>query len=166
MRNFVLLTLMLLPMILFAQKKNDSLVTSIGWVIHKGDIIKTGIGSMDNGRFAFIQVSQATQGLGGNPHLPANEANKEFKIFKIKVFRGKQIPVITYKNTTFSGRWDVNIEGAIAKGEIIVPEQYRQSSPAPAPSKADELAKLKKLLDDGVLTKEEFEKEKGKILER
>jgi len=33
-------------------------------------------------------------------------------------------------------------------------------------SKADELTKLKKLLDDGVLTKEEFEAEKKKVLER
>ena len=32
-------------------------------------------------------------------------------------------------------------------------------------SKADELSKLKKLMDDGVLTKEEFEAEKKKILE-
>ena len=33
-------------------------------------------------------------------------------------------------------------------------------------SKADEIAKLKKLLDDGALTKEEFEAEKKKILDK
>jgi hypothetical protein len=33
-------------------------------------------------------------------------------------------------------------------------------------SKADELAKLKKLMDEGVLTKEEFEAEKKKILDK
>lgn len=40
------------------------------------------------------------------------------------------------------------------------------SNAAVEPSKADEIAKLKKLLDSGTLTAEEFETEKKKILEK
>jgi hypothetical protein len=46
-----------------------------------------------------------------------------------------------------------------AQSNITAP----QSSPAPA-SQADELTKFKKLLDDGVLTREEFDKKKAQIL--
>ena len=34
------------------------------------------------------------------------------------------------------------------------------------PSVADEIAKLKKLYDDGILTKEEYEAQKKKLLEQ
>jgi len=42
---------------------------------------------------------------------------------------------------------------------------YNQSSPTQIITKSDELRELKKLLDEGILTQEEFEAEKKKILE-
>jgi len=165
-----LFTLLLIaaPLFSVAQKKNDSLVTSIGWVLHQGDTITLGIGSMPDGRYKFVQTSESGT-LVGDGHLSNRYSGKTFEIFKIKVFRGRQVPVIKYgnpKNKIMGQRWDIEIEGAITSGEINVPEQYRKEKPhTPAISRADELTKLKKLLDDGVLTKEEFEAEKKKILD-
>ncbi len=158
--------MMVMPLLCFSQKKNDSLVTSIGWVIRQGDYIQLRNGTMDNGRFKFIQSPEAVGGSSALSHLPNKFGNKKYKVTKIKIFRGSQIPVISIgKIMGFENRFDVEIEGAISSGEIIVPEEYRKSQSATGPSKADELAKLKKLLDDGVLTKEEFEKEKKKLLD-
>jgi hypothetical protein len=48
---------------------------------------------------------------------------------------------------------------------LVTQAQAGQPSPQAAPlSQADELAKFKKLLDDGVLTREEFDRKKAQIL--
>ena len=44
------------------------------------------------------------------------------------------------------------------------PGAFRQNAPHPAPSPADELGKLAELRDRGVLTSEEFERAKAKVL--
>lgn len=164
MKRLLLLIILFVSIQSFGQTKNDSLVTSIGWVIKQGDVLKLGIGSMDNGNFAFISASEAAQ--LGDGKLTHRFANKEYEVYKIKVFRGRQIPVIKLSNLLGIGnRMDVEIEGAIKSGEVIVPEQFRKKKESTPPaSVADELAKLKKLYDDGILTKEEFEAQKKKLL--
>lgn len=167
MRSIISIFILLMPAMIFAQRKNDSLVTSIGWVINKGDTITLGLGSMPDGGYKYIQISEAAS--FGDEHLSNRYSGKSFEVFKIKVFRGRQVPVIKYGNSKLLGqRWDVEIEGAIANNEIVVPEKFRKKQDAPpaSASKADEIAKLKKLLDDGALTKEEFEAEKKKILNK
>ena len=47
--------------------------------------------------------------------------------------------------------------------KIVVPTTQRQSNNNGS-SKVEQLRELKKLLDEGFLTKEEFDNEKGKIL--
>jgi hypothetical protein len=51
------------------------------------------------------------------------------------------------------------------KQTIIVPAAPEKSLIERAKNKADQLREMKKLLDDGILTQEEYEKEKTKILE-
>jgi hypothetical protein len=46
----------------------------------------------------------------------------------------------------------------------LIDKPHETNSVAPQMDKYDELEKLKKLLDEGVITKEEFEQEKAKIL--
>ena len=63
----------------------------------------------------------------------------------------------------------VNIDEAIAKGEIINPYDKSKISAEESKStkdldKYDKLKKIKDLYDSGALTKEEFESEKAKIL--
>lgn len=150
----------------FAQKKNDSLVTSIGWVIKQGDYLELANGTMDNGRFKFVQTSEALGGGSALSHLPNRYGTQRYRVTKIKSYRNNQIPVIVLNKTMgIENRFDVEIEGAIKSGEVIVPEQFRKKEPVSQPaSVADELTKLKKLYDDGILTKEEFEAQKKKLL--
>ena len=59
------------------------------------------------------------------------------------------------------------IDDALATGEVIDPtkknmENNKQNTTG---SKADKLRELKELFDEGILTQEEFDKEKKKILE-
>ena len=69
--------------------------------------------------------------------------------------------------------YEVDIDNAIAAGEVVIPEEFKQKdkvhqieAKGTAVSVADELLKLKKLLDDGILTKDEFEAERKKILQK
>jgi hypothetical protein len=72
-------------------------------------------------------------------------------------------------------RYVIDIENAIEAKELDVPKEYAIAEKKPeAPSVtvkqeisvADELTKLKKLYDDGVLTKEEYEAQKKKLLDK
>lgn len=53
----------------------------------------------------------------------------------------------------------------MALGNTMVRE-IQNTTASPATSKADQLRELKKLLDDGILTQEEFDSEKKKILDK
>ncbi|MBD2755082.1 SHOCT domain-containing protein [Spirosoma sp. BT704] len=64
-------------------------------------------------------------------------------------------------------RYLIEVENALESSEIILPVRYRknvnQANPAPI-SVADELLKLKQLLDAGALTQDEFNQQKKKLL--
>lgn len=63
--------------------------------------------------------------------------------------------------------YEIDIENAINTGEVessgIKNDKNKSSNNF---SVADELSKLKKLFDDGVISKEEFDEQKKKLLER
>jgi hypothetical protein len=59
------------------------------------------------------------------------------------------------------------IKEGIEKGKLDVKNSQREAAPAPSSSSsslADELKKLKELMDVGVITHEEFEQQKRKML--
>ncbi|QDZ64486.1 hypothetical protein EVD20_21280 [Elizabethkingia bruuniana] len=63
--------------------------------------------------------------------------------------------------------YEVDIENAIKSGEIILPDEFMpqsQSQNLSNESKYDKLKKIKELKDSGVLSEEEFQKEKEKIM--
>ncbi len=65
--------------------------------------------------------------------------------------------------------WGRNFYDRTARHEISVHENFEDKTARPAVSqgsdKYDDLLKLKKLLDEGVITKEEFERKKAEILQ-
>jgi hypothetical protein len=107
--------------------------------------------------------------------LPRNMAGHKGKVVKI-VTRGNKRIGITYEPlVTFgSGRYEIDVDNAISSGEIVVPDEFKPKPKVATTvvevkqqvSVADELIKLKKLYDDGVLTKEEYEAQKKKLLEK
>ena len=67
-------------------------------------------------------------------------------------------------------RYEIDIENAINVGEVNLPGMARNqkniNTADSGLSIADELIKFKKLKDDGVITEDEFQKQKEKLLNR
>lgn len=162
-----------------AHMVGDSLVTASGFKIGDNQKLKVGIGSTPDGDFKFIRVSSTSvwaaygndrNAVNSYNSLPRNSAGHELKVIRFDKRGNKRMGYVVYPIvTTGNLRWEVDIDNAITSGEIVVPDQYKAKSKAslsstPPLSVADELMKLKKLYDDSVLTKEEYESQKNKLL--
>jgi hypothetical protein len=164
---------------------DDTLFTTSGYKIIVGQEINIGTGTTPDGDFKFIRRNSTGFGTlmlmtDNNSYnksqlsLPRNVAGHKGKVVKF-VTRGTRKTGFTYEPliTFGSGRYEIDIDNAIASGEIIVPDEFKPKLKTATTvevkqqlSVADELVKLKKLYDDGVLTKEEYEGQKKKLLEK
>lgn len=185
--KYILLAL-LFPFSLAAQSNDlpkiikDTVFTTSGYNIYEGQEIKVGIGSMPDGDFKYIRTNSAsifnyTSSTGYNGL--ANQANSfarrnsglKFKIKSVDQ-RGNKKHGYVYYAKIGSGpvNYEIDIENAIASGEIATPAEFKKSTGqiviTQQFSLADELTKLKKLYTDSVLTKEEYEVQKKKLLEK
>lgn len=156
----------------FPQK--DVYQCNSGWLLHKGDVIELGKGSMPDKSFAFVKSAQNGVAL----FLEDNETRERKLGFQYNNAKGLIKDFYVYGNKKIGYyiiarlkvgqlRQDLYIENAIEAGEIKVPEQYAKKNDeigSPSQSKADEIKKLKELVDSGALTKDEFDAEKKKIL--
>lgn len=158
--------------------KKDTLYTSSGFKIADGQDVKLGRGSLPNGDFKYITISSTSWLTAGDGKQEAVGRKWNGHLFKVKKFRkeGSKKRGYTYYLVLGGGNivnYECDIESAIATGEIDVPDQFKpQSQQAQIvqikqeTSIADELAKFKKLYDEGVLTKEEYEAQKKKLLDK
>lgn len=162
---------------------NDTLFTKSGYKIVIGDKVKIGTGSTPDGDFKFIRRNSTGFGTAlimtndnsynkSQLSLPRNMAGYNAEVVKF-VVRGTRKIGFRYEPlvTLGSGRYEIDLENAIASGELIVPDEFNPKLKSKVDSKqqlsvADELTKIKKLYDDGVLTKEEYEALKKKLLEK
>jgi len=164
----------------------DTLFTTSGYKIVVGQDINLGTGSTPDGDFKFIRRNSTGFGTmmvmtDNNSYnksqlsLPRNMAGHKGKVVKIVTRGNKKIgktyePLVTFG----SGRYEIDVDNAIATGEIVVPDEFKPKPKTTTTvvevkqqvSVADELTKLKKLYDDGVLTKDEYEAQKKKLLEK
>lgn len=157
---------------------NDSLYTSSGMIIGKGQKVKLGIGTMPDGDFKFIRINSSSIFFNNevryyNSDFNANAANsmnrrqsgKEFTVVKIEK-RGNESHGYTYYAVVAGmPRYEVDVENAIAAGELINPSKNTKGE-AIEFSIADELSKLEKLVNEGVLTNDEFVAQKKKLLNK
>ncbi len=156
----------------------DSLFTASGFKIGEGQMLKVGVGSTPDGDFKFIWVSATSffaansrnrGNSNGSNSLSRSFAGHELKVVRFDKRGSKKTGYVMYPIVTpGGGRYEVDIDNAINAGEIVVPAEFVRSKQAnqisPPLSVADELIKLKKLLDDGVITQAEFDAQKKKIL--
>jgi hypothetical protein len=159
---------------------NDTLITSIGWKIVIGKDIKTGYGSLPNGDFKTIGMNDgANIFFAANGDMPVQSIGKAWcnRLFSVKKFKKEGSDKRGYKyfviiNGGTMSRFKCDIEQAIVSNEVLVPDEFK---PKPKPlvvevkqqkSVADELLKLKSLLDQGILTKDEYEAQKKKLLDK
>ncbi|UFH52515.1 SHOCT domain-containing protein [Spirosoma sp. KNUC1025] len=148
-----------------------------GWVIKTGDTLQLGRGSMFDKAFAFIYVNPQSffsandyNGRKVKEYLPSLYADKRVVIKDIKSIGTKRSGYTAVIIGSVGGikRYMIEIDNAIEAGELLPPVEFRQAysqpSQPPSFSVADELIKLKKLMDEGVLSKDEFEAQKKKLL--
>ncbi len=156
--------------------ENDSLFTGSGMVIGKGQKIKLGLGTMPDGNFKFVRINTSsifhnTEITNYNSGFNANSANsmnrresgREFSVKRLEKRGDENHGYRYYLVLAGMPRYEVDIENAIASGEVEVPAKFRVASAAGL-SIAEELTRFKKLLDEGALTAEEFAIQKKKLL--
>ncbi len=149
---------------------NDTLYTSSGYKITVGQEIKLGPGTKDNGDFRYITASRSVFSMPNTrqPSLRRTAAGHTAIVKRLKAEGNSRIGHVYYIIFGIGEpvNYECDIEDAISAGEIVVPDKYKIRSNAAQPASiADELAKLKKLYDDSVITKQEFEAQKKKLLD-
>ncbi len=154
----------------------DGYQTSIpGWVVKNGDTLNLGKGSLPNKDFAFLYENPASFGattrVNGRVvrnYMINNYAGSKVVLKDLNIFGSKRMGFSVYAIAgvgTFT-RYYVELDNAIEAGEILPPAEFRQftTSSKPATSVADEIFKLKQLLDAGALTQAEYDAQKKKLL--
>lgn len=179
----LLFILTVFPMIVSAQDSTlprivkDTLFTTCGYKIVEGSDIKLGVGSLPNGDFKYIAISAGSWANLMDQSMSKSGIGRRYNghLLRVKRFRkdGNKKHGYVYNLIVGGGNianYDCDIESAIASGEVVVPDEYK-AKPAQTTivqqsgsSPADELKKLKELLDAGAITQGEYDSTKKKIL--
>lgn len=191
----LLLLLLLCPFLSTAQKimprfENDTVFTSIGYKIYKGQVLHLSTGTSEAGYFRFIKFHSS---------MSRNDSyilqNSSILVNKLKAFKNNELDnsnirvlgKVTYKDGK-QAEIDIlmNFEKAIEShdgqpAELTVPEELitkhvetiteeikKQITPGEIKKilVADEIKKLFDLFKQGALTKDEYEAQKKKLLDR
>lgn len=166
-KNILIALLVLAPFIASAQKLKEYKASN-GITYHPGDTIRVGLGSMPDGNFKYMQINQLIPGPPDPRRNNGMTARKDMsgsgyvikKIQNVRQMAGGGKAVITIR-TGGLPTCDIWIEEAIAVCEVT-PCNNQKS--APTASIADEILKLKKLLDAGAITPAEYDTQKKKLL--
>ncbi|MFD0749400.1 SHOCT domain-containing protein [Mucilaginibacter calamicampi] len=168
MKKIIIAIFCLLPFISFAQSEYKA---SNGKTYRIGDTVKVALGSMPDGNFKYITASQPAflppRRSGNDLSARKDFAHSNAVIKKIKTGSrftdsGNKIILVVKGNGLVN--FDVWIEEAIAACEVTPCATTTNTASTPATGVADELLKLKKLLDAGALTQAEFNAQKKKLL--
>jgi hypothetical protein len=144
-------------------------------VVKEGDTILLGHGS-DARTGDFVHIYSPSNGFVGTPEYGLYKmfSGRKLVIKHFKVYSRKKTGDIFLGVVNAGGlNCAVNFESAINTEEILKINDIdfaKKEKPTAIiinqkPSLADELAKLKKLLDEGAITKEEYEALKKKVIE-
>lgn len=156
------------------QSNNINYTASNGITYGIGDTIKLGRGSAPNGDFRYLNNGGFGAILIYNPSRGSEQfdvgryySGQNVIISKIKKYhyKGAQKVVFAVRAAYTPIRFDLYIEDAITTCEVL-PCGSISSNQTTQLSLADEIKKLKELKDNGVLTEEEFQQAKQKLLSK
>jgi hypothetical protein len=176
----VLVSLTILSKAQETQFVNDTIITTSGYKIYKGVVLKLGRGTMMDGSFKYIRLSGSStnstfsfnnSGAKSGPYATVYHSGKSGEVASTKKV-GNNKSGYEYFAILKMGemnRYECDVENAIAAGEIVLPSEFKkpdvvQSSGAGMSNLAEELGKLKKMYTDSLITKEEYEAAKKKLL--
>jgi len=170
--------LLLCPLISTAQKpvprfENDTLYTTSGYKIYKGQIIQLASGTAENSKFRFIKYNGSIN-LEAERFQNTSILVKKLSDYKISGLGNRYIGIsgtVTYRDGSKSKiEIDLNFDKAINNfaglpAEIVVPEEFRNKVPEGG-GIVDEIERLFRLYKEGAITKEEYETLKKKVIEK
>lgn len=170
MKRILLTILLLIPFLTKAQgffggTSVNEYKASNGVTYHVGDTVRLGRGTKSDGTFMYFE----DHGLIPNPrstrNLPKDFANAGATIKSIRKMKVNGIEKYLFSvNPGGPMRYTVFIDDAIEACEVKPCKAPDSAKPATAGSVADEIKKLKELLDSGAITKDEYEAQKKKLL--
>jgi hypothetical protein len=169
MKRILLATLLLAPFLSKAQgffggTSVTEYKASNGVTYHVGDTVRLGRGTKADGSFLYFE----DHGLIPNPrsvrNLPKDFANVGAVVKSIKKTRINGVDKYMFGvNPGGPMRYTVFIDDAIEACEVKPCKATDNSQPASPGSVADEIKKLKGLLDSGAITKAEYDAQKKKL---
>ena len=181
MKKMLLFSILCIPVLASAQseypqfKKDTLYINEYDWYV-KGAKLKTGRGTLPDGKFKYITTSptsfvalmSATQENPTKGIIPLG-ANYTGLLLEAKQYKrlGNKKRGFKYYLIVGGGNivnYYVDIESALATGEIISNKPSGNKEDKASVSTADELKKFKALLDDGAITQEEYDAQKKKLL--
>lgn len=142
--------------------ENDTLYTTSGFKIYKGQKLQFAKGTGNNGTFRFVKLPSGNSKttIFTDKTIVVQKLN-DFNISSLGIAYIRIISKIEFNDgSNLLVNFDLVFDRAIESfpglpSELIVPEEFKKKT---LPSIADEISKLYKLYQDSVLTKEEFEK--------
>ena len=167
MKKLITLLLLFCSINMYSQKTYSA---SNGITYTEGDTIMLGMGSMPNGDFKWLQMGGWAAAMSYNSNAGSSQfnigkgyANTAVILKKIKSYKTKGIQkcyfIVGGGNIT---NYYLYIEEAIETCEVKCKPSSKSNNIQP--DKYDQLKKIKELFDNGVITSEEYEKEKQKLL--
>jgi len=173
-KSFLLTALCLTSLAGYSQifgKRVDGPVQINGYSIAEGDTLHFGRGTMPSGNFKYI--AQPVNVFAGSAEMSLHRSFsgrtlivKDLRESKSKRMGQKVLAVVNPGGFNYA----VELEDAIATGEIVAINSRRMgqasATVASAGSVADELIKLKQLLDAGAISQDEYNTQKKKILDK
>lgn len=173
----IALFLLLCPLLSTAQKavprfEKDTLYTTSGYKIYKGQILRLAIGTAsENGKFRFVKLHNGLHLYDSKFHNTNILVNKlsDYEVSGLGNIYIRVRGTITYKDSSKTKiDIDINFDRAIEnfKGlpsELIVPDEFTNKRLSTV---TDEIERLYKLYKNGALSKEEYEDLKRKVVEK
>jgi hypothetical protein len=136
--------------------------TRMGTPLHIGDTIAFARGQRENGSFKYASIAVQAFHLT-EESLPATWNYRKAVIKQLREMPYKTGSVVTtvFKSGAFNAA--LNADAAEESGEIKTANNQKKATPTNG-GVADELIKLKSLLDAGTITQAEFDAQKAKLL--
>jgi hypothetical protein len=136
----------------------EGYTSKLGTPVHKGDSLHFMLGQREDGSFKYAEIGPNLMSPKAM-NLPKFWANQ---VGIVKEVRGLgSTRIVVFKAGVYNAQLD--FDAAEAAGEIATRNNAKKATPAVA-GVADELLKLKGLLDAGAITQAEFEAQKAKLL--